>query len=137
MAITSIVQTTNAQEGSGARSLFQLFTAFLADITAIRAVLAGVLSGSATFNAADLVDGTGELTTITVTGAALGDFVLVSHGVDLAGLVVTGYVSAADTVTVRFQNETGGNVNLASTTLRVRVIPFASFAAPAALTVKA
>jgi hypothetical protein len=138
MAITSIVQTTNAQDDkSGARSLFALFTAFLEDITAIRAVLAGILSGSATFNAASLADGAGETTTVTVTGAALGDFVLVSHGVDLAGISVTAYVSAADTVSVRFQNESGGVLDLASSTVRVRVLPQASFAAPEALTVRA
>jgi hypothetical protein len=35
---------------------------------------------------------------------------------------VTGYVSAANTVTIRFQNETGGSVNLASSTLRLVVV---------------
>jgi hypothetical protein len=39
--------------------------------------------------------------------------------VDVAGLVVTAYVSAADTVSIRFQNETGGTVDLASSTLRM------------------
>lgn len=115
-----------------------LMTAFLADITAIRAVLAGMLSGSATYDAASLVDGAGTTTTVTVTGAALGDFVVgVSMGVDLAGITVTAYVSAADTVSVRLQNESGGTIDLASTTLRVRVLPQALFVAPAALTVTA
>lgn len=114
-----------------------LLTAMLADYTAIRAVLAGVLSGSATYDTASLADGAGATTTVTVTGAALGDFVLVSLGVDLQGITVTGYVSAADTVSVRIQNESGGTIDLASTTIRARVIPQASFAAPAALTVTA
>jgi hypothetical protein len=47
---------------------------------------------------------------------------------------VTAYVSAADTVTVRLQNESGGAIDLASGTLRVRVLPQATFAAPAAMT---
>lgn len=110
------------------------YTALLADVTAIRAVLAGMISGSATYDAANLVDGAGATTTVTATGAALGDFALVSHSVDVAGISVTAYVSAADTVSVRFQNESGGAVDLASGTLRVRVLPQASFAAPAALT---
>jgi hypothetical protein len=105
----------------------------LTDITAIRAVVAGILTGSATYDAASLADGVGATTTVTVTGAALGDYVLVSHGVDLAGITVTGYVSAADTVSVRFQNESGGTLDLASSTLRALVLPRASFAAAAAL----
>lgn len=118
---------------SQARDLAWL-TALLADVTAIRAVLAGVLSGSATYDTASLADGAGATTTITVTGAALGDFVMVSAGVDLVGISVTAYVSATDTVAIRIQNESGGTVDLASTTIRVRVVPQASFAAPAALT---
>lgn len=80
------------------------------------------LEGSATYDAASLIDGAGATTTVTVTGAALGDYVVgVSHGVDLAGITVTGYVSAADTVSVRFQNESGGTLDLASATLRALV----------------
>lgn len=85
---------------------------------------ADVLIGSATYDAASLADGVGATTTVTVTGAALGDFVLgVSHGVDLQGITVTAWVSAADTVSVRFQNESAGTLDLASATLRVMVRP--------------
>ena len=108
--------------------------ALLTDITAVRTVLAGILTGSATYDTASLVDGAGATTTITVTGAVLGDFVLVSFGVDLQGISVTAYVSAADTVSVRIQNESGGTLDLASTTVRALVFPRATFAAPAALT---
>ena len=80
------------------------------------------LTGSATYDAASLADGAGATTTVTVTGAALGDFALVSFGVDLAGVSVTAYVSAANTVSVRLQNESGGVVDLASTTIRARVL---------------
>jgi hypothetical protein len=79
------------------------------------------IQGSATFNPSSLADGAGETTTVTVTGAALGDFVEVSFSLDLAGITLTGYVSAANTVSVRFQNETGGVVDLGSGTLRARV----------------
>lgn len=82
----------------------------------------GGLTGSATFNPADLADGTGETTTVTVTGAALGDYAVASFSLDLQGLIMTAWVSAADTVSVRFQHEVGGaNINLASGTLRARV----------------
>jgi len=111
------------------------YNAMRADLTAVRAALAGVISGSGTWNPGDLVDGAGETSaSITATGAALGDFVLVSAPYDLQGICCNGYVDAADSVKVRLQNETGGAINLASGTWRVRVIPQASFAAPAALT---
>ena len=64
----------------------------------------------ATLNADSLAD----------PGVALGDQVIsASLAVDVAGLVVTAYVSAADVVSIRFQNETGGTVDLASSTLRM------------------
>lgn len=103
------------------------------DLAAVRAPLAGLLTGSATYDAASLIDAAGATTTVTVTGAALGDFAMASLGVDVAGISVTAYVSAADTVSVRLQNESGGTLDLASTTLRAVVLPFGSFAAPAAL----
>jgi hypothetical protein len=45
-----------------------------------------------------------------------------SLAVDVAGLIVTAYVSAANTVSIRFQNETGGTVNLAEAVLRLVVV---------------
>ncbi len=82
----------------------------------------GELTGSKTFDTPSVVDAAGTSTTVTVTGAALGDYVTaVSLGVDLQGITVTAYVSAADTVTVRFQNESGGTLDLTSSTLRVIV----------------
>lgn len=53
---------------------------------------------------------------VTVTGAALGDFVKVAAEVDLTDLVLTASVTAADTVTIVVANNTGGAVDLASTT---------------------
>ena len=80
-----------------------------------------VLRASATFDPANLADGAGETTTVTVTGAVLGDFAEASFSLDLQGIIMTPSVSAADTVSVRFQNETTGAINLGSGTLRVRV----------------
>ena len=81
-----------------------------------------VISGSATYDPASLVDGAGATTTVTVTGAALGDFAVASFSVDLAGITLTAYVSAADTCGARFQNESTGTVDLASGTLTCLVI---------------
>lgn len=77
-------------------------------------------NGSKTYDPPSLADGAGTSTTVTCTGAVLGDFAMASFSLDLQGITVTAYVSAADTVTVRFQNETGGILDLGSGTLRVR-----------------
>lgn len=79
------------------------------------------LQGSATFDPGNLVDGAGETTTVTVTGAALGDYASATFSLDLQGILLTAWVSAADTVSVRFQNETTGAIDLLSGTLRARV----------------
>lgn len=82
----------------------------------------GVLTGSATWDPGSLVDGAGETKAITVTGAALGDFVLVAAPCDLVDMTVTGYVQAANTVEIRLQNESGGTVDLTSGTWKVKVL---------------
>lgn len=81
-----------------------------------------IYTGSATYDPASLADGAGATTTVTVTGAALGDYVEnVSFSLDLQGITLTAWVSAANTVSVRFQNESGGVLDLGSGTLRAKV----------------
>lgn len=81
---------------------------------------------SCTLDAGSLVDGAGENDTVTVPGVALGDIVLgISFGVDMVGVMVHGYVSAANTVILRLQNESGGTVDLASNTVRLVVVRLA------------
>jgi hypothetical protein len=79
------------------------------------------LSASATYDPGSLADGAGVTTTVTCTGAAAGDFALASFSLDVQGITVTAWVSTANTVSVRFQNESGGVLDLSSGTLRVRV----------------
>ena len=70
-------------------------------------------------------DGTGAAfasANVTVPGAALGDFVLVSLGVDTVDLTLTAAVTAANVVTVTVNNPTINAVNLASTTVRICVL---------------
>lgn len=55
------------------------------------------------------------------TVAALGDVAVASFSLDLQGITVTAWVSAANTVSVRFQNESGGALDLGSGTLRAVV----------------
>jgi hypothetical protein len=84
-----------------------------------RGLFSDTWSVTATLNASSLIDMAGETNTIAVPGVKLGDVVLgFSMGVDLSGLSVDPYVSAADTVSIRFQNESGTTVDLASTTVR-------------------
>lgn len=90
-------------------------------------LFSSVLAGSGTYDPASLNDGDGATTTITVTGVALGDLVHASFSLDLQGIILFAWVSAADTVSIRFQNESGGTVNLSSGTIQVRVIPQASY----------
>ncbi|MBV8061591.1 MAG: DUF2793 domain-containing protein [Alphaproteobacteria bacterium] len=59
---------------------------------------------------------------VTLTNAALGDFVLVTAPYDLQGLSATAYVNAAGNVKVRLNNLTGASVTLAAGTWRVRVL---------------
>lgn len=88
-----------------------------------RGLFSDTWSVAATLNASSLVDGAGETNTIAVPGVLLGDIVLgVSMGVDLAGITVTPYVSAANVVSIRFQNESGGTLDLASTIVECVVV---------------
>lgn len=107
----------------------EFFTALLADVAALRSLFSGMLSGSDTWDPGSIADGDEEAKDVTVTGAALGDFVLVSSSLDVADLVLTGQVTAADTVTVQLANNTGGAVDLGSGTVYVRVIPRAALSA--------
>lgn len=81
-----------------------------------------MLDGSTTWDASAILDGDMEAKNVTVTGAALGDFVVASLGVDVVDLTVSATVTATDTATVVLANNTGASVDLASTTVYVRVI---------------
>jgi hypothetical protein len=82
------------------------------------------LTGSATWDPGSLGNGVAANTTVTVDGAVAGDTVVATHSsVETAATswILTGYVSAANTVRVVLLNVTSGTVDLASGTLRVRV----------------
>lgn len=109
------------------RRIAVAINALVNDVETLRGGAAGLV-GSATYDPPNLTTGSGATTTVTVTGCALGDFVTAcSFSLDLQGITVTAYVSAANTVSVRFQNQTGGTLDLASGTLRVRTSAFGTF----------
>ena len=63
---------------------------------------------------------------VTVTGAAVGDHVLISKadGTSSNGELYIGTVSATNTVTIRFQNVSGSSVDLSSASYNIIVIKF-------------
>lgn len=81
-----------------------------------------VFSALGTWDAGSIADGDEAVDTLTVTGVALGDIVLgVSCSVDVADLVLSAAVTAANEVTVSLANNTGGAIDLASAVYRVVV----------------
>ncbi|MFA5500920.1 MAG: hypothetical protein WC404_07575 [Candidatus Omnitrophota bacterium] len=83
----------------------------------------GILSGTATWDASSIADGDEEAKEITVTGAELGDPVLMSClSIDIADLQLTADVTASNTVTAVLSNSTGGAIDLASCTVKAWVI---------------
>jgi hypothetical protein len=79
-------------------------------------------SGIIDFTAVNANDSTTE--TIAVTGASDGDAVSLGVPSSLAGAggIYTAWVSAPDTVTVKFSNTTAGLINPASATFKIKVL---------------
>jgi hypothetical protein len=78
--------------------------------------------GSASVTPGAILNNASATGTITVLGAALGDYVDASYGVTLQGCTLSASVSDGDTVTWVITNNTGGSITpAAATTLRVLV----------------
>lgn len=87
--------------------------------------LSKLLSATATLDFPSIAALDTEELTITVTGATAGDSVSIGlPAAPDAGLMLMGWVSAADTVTIRVYNSTGSAIDLASGTFRATVIKF-------------
>ena len=87
-----------------------------------QSVFDDVLVGSVTADLASIDDGNEVAQSVTVTGAALGDFCLVSCSIDSADLTLTATVPSANTVEIIAANNTGGAVDLGSATYKVVVL---------------
>lgn len=82
-----------------------------------------VLSGSASLNFGSISAVSQADLTITVTGAATGDEVIMAlPAAPAAGIVFNAFVSAANTVTIRASNITASPVDPAAATYGVIVI---------------
>lgn len=103
---------TIQQHNNGATRPYTFNVAPLSDQTYV--------SGSKTWDPASVASGAQTTTTVTVTGAAVGDLVAAGFSLDLQGMQLTGYVSAGNTVTVVLRNGTAVPLDLGSGTLRAR-----------------
>jgi hypothetical protein len=87
--------------------------------------IAKVVSATATLDFGNTATLTSTDLTITVTGAAVGDSVAIGlPAAPDANGCFTGWVSAANTVTVRFNNYSAGSIDPASATYRATVTQF-------------
>lgn len=80
------------------------------------------MRGSATYDPPSLANGAGVTTTITVPGAALGQRADATFSLALQGIRMFSWISAANTESVRFENNTGGTIDLASGTIKGRAV---------------
>lgn len=88
----------------------------------IHSVAVGQVAFTETWNPASIAAGSYEAQDVTVPGAAVGDYVLATHSAILTDdLMISGHVSAADTVTAILFNPTSSPVNIGSGTLGVLV----------------
>ena len=83
-----------------------------------------VLYGSATFDPASTADEGVEATTVTVTGARVGDFAEATLSTIASGWYLVATVISDNNVRVLMHNRSGSTDDLASGTLRVKVTKF-------------
>lgn len=104
---------------------FDTITAILrqiaGNIALISQALPVPLNSSVVWNPPSIASGASASTTVTVSGAALGQPVSASFSLDLMGLGISAYVSALNTVSVVLVNNTGAPVDLGSGTVFVKV----------------
>lgn len=87
-----------------------------------RGVFSDTFAVTCTLDSVSVADQATGTDTVAVPGVLLGDMVLMSTGVNEAGLIRRAFVSAAGTVTIASSNTTGVAVNLASTTIRLVIV---------------
>lgn len=87
--------------------------------------ITGIRSSTVTLDTGAFANGATLDFTVTVTGAAVGDAVFIGLPSTVAGGVSgMGFVSSANTVTIRLQNSSGGVIDLPSLTFRAAVASF-------------
>lgn len=90
---------------------------------ALGAVLSRILTNTTSVAIATLAAAASSDSTMTVTGAVVGDVVILNAQVALpAGLILRAYVSAANTVTINVTNASSGSIAGASYSLKAVVL---------------
>ena len=85
-----------------------------------------IITNTATLNYASIASNATATLTITVTGAVVGDMVIITPPSTLEdGLIYCGGVTVADTVCIRVHNTSGGAIDPASATWRATAISWA------------
>lgn len=79
-------------------------------------------SVTVTYDPPSIAAGSSETTTVTLTGAVVGNTVIASFNRYDPNIEISAQVSAANTVTVKFKNTGAAPVDLASGTLTVKLI---------------
>ena len=125
--------TTNVNVGSANGGTTTVNSPTLA-ASALTATTVAVGSGStvtkfitatATLDIPSLANGISHDTTVSVPGVVLGDPVTAGiSSISAVGWFLSPIVTAADTVSIRIQNSTGGTLNPASGTIRITCIKF-------------
>jgi hypothetical protein len=75
------------------------------------------LSGSKTWDPAEITAGGNQHTDITVAGAEIGDHVQISSSLNLGLVLAYGYIEATNTARAVYFNPTGSGINFASHTV--------------------
>lgn len=79
-------------------------------------------STTVTYNPPSIAAGAVETTTVTLTGAVVGDIVQAAFSRYNADIEISAVVSAPDTVLVKFKNISAASIDLVSGTLKVKII---------------
>jgi hypothetical protein len=90
-----------------------------------RDIVSSIISVTkASLNPGATATNTTSTATVTVTGALLGDLVDVTCDTALGNVTMQGEVTAADTVTVKFSNNTAGSITPAAGAANYNVIVY-------------
>lgn len=124
MTIASYIRTANSANWvsfvGGENITFYAYSGILWEVCRSTAA---PLTATADLNFASIAAGATAELTITVPGAASTNAVVLGPPAGLeAGLMATGRVSAADTVTIRLHNTTAGAIDPADATWRATVL---------------
>lgn len=113
------VATLTTEVGTLNTEVAALTIAVTANTAQLAVLPASRLVGSSlAYTPGPILAGATVSTTVTVTGAVLGQEAAASFSHDLAGMWLFAYVSAANTVTVVFWNNTAGTLTPSSGTLK-------------------